>query len=81
MSNQPEPTHQQGQYLAFIYHYTKVNKRPPAERDIQLFFGTSPPSVHSMITRLHQLGFIKKEPGVPRSIEVLLPKEKLPELE
>ena len=27
-------TSRQGQYLAFIYHYTKVNGRPPAEADL-----------------------------------------------
>ena len=24
-------TEKQGQYLAYIYHYTKVNRQPPAE--------------------------------------------------
>jgi hypothetical protein len=30
----PEYTHKQGQYLAFIYYYTKINGRPPAETDM-----------------------------------------------
>ncbi len=77
----PEPTEEQGQYLSFIYYYTKVNRRPPAERDIQIFFRTSPPNVHNMIKKLESLGFIRKEVGVPRSIRVLLPKEKIPDLE
>jgi hypothetical protein len=32
---EPPYTYKQGQYLAFIYYYTKLNDRPPAERDLQ----------------------------------------------
>ena len=28
-------TEKQGQYLAFIHMYTKLNRRPPAEADMQ----------------------------------------------
>ena len=42
-------TARQGQYLAFVYHYTKINRRPPAEADIQRYFGVSAPSVPQMI--------------------------------
>ena len=45
----PRFTETQGQYLAFIYTYALVNGSPPAEADIQRFFGVTPPSVHSMI--------------------------------
>lgn len=31
-------TAKQGQYLAYIYYYTKVHRRPPAESDLQRFF-------------------------------------------
>lgn len=31
-------TEKQGQYLAFIYMYTLVNGRPPAEADLQRYF-------------------------------------------
>jgi hypothetical protein len=31
----PPFTEKQGQYLAFIYAYTKLNRRPPAEADMQ----------------------------------------------
>ena len=30
----PTYTPKQGQYLAFIYYYTKLNGVPPAERDM-----------------------------------------------
>jgi DNA-binding MarR family transcriptional regulator len=79
----PEPryTKKQGQYLAFIHHYTVVHKRPPAESDIQAFFGVTPPSVHQMIVRLEEKALIKRVPGQARTIEVLLPPEQLPPLQ
>ena len=42
-------TPRQGQYLAFIHLYTKLNGRPPAEADIQHYFRVSPPAVHDMV--------------------------------
>jgi repressor LexA len=77
----PKYTHLQGQYLAFIYYYTKINRCPPAETDMQRYFRVSPPSVHQMIVRLEENGFIKRTPGQARSIELLLPLEQLPRLE
>jgi DNA-binding MarR family transcriptional regulator len=74
-------THKQGQYLAFIDAYTRVHRRPPAEWEIQRHFGVTPPSVHQMILTLERLGFIRRQPGVPRSIEVLVPPDDLPVLQ
>ena len=31
-------TAKQGQYLAFIYYYTKIHGMPPAEADFRRFF-------------------------------------------
>jgi len=76
-----EYTHKQGQYLAFICYYTKINRRPPAEADIQHYFDVTPPTVHQMVLRLEEKGLIKRVPGHARSIEVLLPPERLPLLE
>ena len=73
-------TDKQGQYLAFIYYYTKLHRRPPAEADMQRFFRTSPPTVHNMVVQLEEKGFIAREPGQPRSIRLLLSREDLPEL-
>lgn len=42
-------TPKQGQYLAFIYAYTRLHRRPPAEADMQQYFRVSPPSVHQMV--------------------------------
>ena len=73
-------TPQQGQYLAFIDACTRVHRRPAAEADIRRYFGVTPPSVHQMILTLERAGFITRQPGAPRSIEVLVPPEKLPVL-
>lgn len=74
-------TRKQGQYLAFIYYYTKINGRPPAEADMQRYFGTTPPAVHQMVLTLERKGFIEREAGMARSIRVLLRPEELPNLE
>jgi Mn-dependent DtxR family transcriptional regulator len=68
-------TPKQGQYLAFIYAYTRVLGRPPAEADLQRHFDVSPPSVHQMVRTLERAGLIRRQPGVARSIEVLVAPE------
>ena len=77
----PEYTEKQGQYLAFIYYYTKINGRPPAETDMQRYFRTTPPTVHQMILTLERKGLISREPGKARSIKLLLTPAQLPYLE
>lgn len=74
-------THKQGQYLAFIYAYTTLNRRPPAEADMQAFFRVTPPSVHQMILELERRQLIRRTPRVARSIELLFPAASLPLLE
>ncbi len=74
-------TPRQGQYLAFIYYYTKLHGLPPAEADIQRYFRVSPPSVHEMIKTLDREGYIAREPGKPRSIRLLLSRAELPDLD
>ena len=76
----PSFTLKQGQYLAFIYNYTKINGQPPAERDMQRYFQTTPPSVHDMILRLEQKGLIERTPGKARSVRLLISPENLPPL-
>lgn len=80
-SLQRKYTPKQGQYLAFIYYYTKLNGCPPAEADMQNYFKVTPPSVHQMVLSLEKRGFIEKIPGKPRSIHILLLPEELPKLE
>ncbi|MBI2688056.1 MAG: MarR family transcriptional regulator [Acidobacteria bacterium] len=73
-------TEKQGQYLAFIYYYTKLNGRPPAEADMQRYFRVTPPSAHQMVLTLELNGFIGRTPGQARSIRLLVPYEQLPDL-
>ena len=73
-------TEKQGQYLVFIYAYTRFNRRPPAEIDMQRYFKVSPPSVHQMVLTLERAGFVRKQPRAARSIELLVDPKLLPEL-
>ena len=77
----PRYTPKEGQYLAFIHYYTKLNRQAPAERDMQIYFRVTPPAVHDMVLKLEKHGFISREPGVPRSIRLLLKREELPDLD
>jgi Mn-dependent DtxR family transcriptional regulator len=71
-------TDAQGQYLAFIYAYAKIHRRPPAEADMQRFFGVTAPSVHRMVLELEKRALIHREPGKPRSLQLLVTPEELP---
>jgi len=77
----PKPNPRQGQVLAYIYWYTKVNRRPPAEADIAAYFSITAPSAHQMVLRLESSGFISRTPRTARSFQVLLPLSQLPALE
>jgi DNA-binding MarR family transcriptional regulator len=74
-------TEKQGQYLAFIYTYSRMFRRPPAETDMQRHFRVSPPSVHQMVATLERNGLTRRQPDAPRSIELLVAPEHLPILE
>src|SRR5438876_117771 len=74
-------TSRQGQFLAFIHHYTTLHGRPPAEAELMQFFQVTPPSVHQMILTLERHGLITRAPGQARSIRLKLPPEKLPPLQ
>ena len=74
-------TSKQGQYLSFIYYYTKVNGRPPAETDLQRYFEVTPPTAHQMVLKLEELGLISRVPRTARSIRVLVDARELPLLE
>ena len=80
--SRPEKTFtpKQGQYLAFIHLYTRLHRRPPAETDMRQYFRVSPPSVHQMVLTLERAGFIKRQPKVARSIELLVDPKHMPEL-
>ena len=73
-------TAKQGQYLAFIYYYSKIHGRAPAEAEIEQYFRVSPPAVHQMILTLEARGLIERTPGQARSLRLLIPREELPDL-
>jgi DNA-binding MarR family transcriptional regulator len=77
-AERPRFTQLQGQYLAFIYAYGRIFKRPPAEADMRRHFEVTAPSVHQMVVTLEKAGLIKREPGTPRSIQIMLAPEELP---
>jgi len=81
MPSAPRFTPKQGQYLAFIHAYTLVMGRPPAEAEMQRHFQVTPPSVHQMVLTLERAGLIRRQPGVARSIEVLVEPDALPALQ
>jgi SOS-response transcriptional repressor LexA len=74
----PRYTQIQGQYLAFIYAYSRIQKQPPAEADMRRHFGVTAPSVHQMVLTLEKAGLITRAPGAARSIKLLVPPEALP---
>lgn len=68
----------QGRYLAYIHAYTEGFGLPPAESEIAEAIGVSPPSVNQMMKTLERKGLIRRQPGVPRSIEVLVSPDAIP---
>ena len=77
-ASQPRFTQLQGQYLAFIYAYSRIFKRPPAEADMRRHFDVTAPTVHQMVMTLEKAGLITRVPGAARSIQLLVPPEVLP---
>ncbi len=73
-------TAKQGQYLAFIYNYMVMFGRAAAERELQVFFGTSPPTVHQMVLKLAEKRLISRTPGQARSIQLLADPDEIPRL-
>jgi SOS-response transcriptional repressor LexA len=74
-------TQRQGQFLAFIYYYTKIHGCSPSELDMRQYFRISAPAIHQMVVKLEESGFIERQPRKPRSIRLLLSREELPDLE
>jgi len=48
--------------------------------DLREYFRVSPPSVHQMLVGLERAGFIRRQPRVARSIELLVDPKYLPDL-
>src|ERR1700681_4195087 len=61
----PRFTQTQGQYLAFIYAYSRIFKRPPAEADMRRHFEVTAPTVHQMVLTCEKPGFSHRWPEAP----------------
>jgi repressor LexA len=55
-------TPKQGQYLAFIYYYTKINGRSPSEADMETYFKVTAASVHQMVVTSKSAGLSPERP-------------------
>lgn len=71
-------TPRQGAYLAFIQRFIEKKGVAPSFEEIAAHFGTSAPSVNGMIKTLEKRGLLSREPGVARSLKVLVPPSVLP---
>lgn len=68
----------QGRYLAFIHAYQARHGFPPSEAEIAAAMCVSPPSVNQMVKSLEKKGLILRQPGRPRSLELLVPEDEIP---
>ena len=68
----------QGRYLGYIQAYTNLHGFPPAESEIAAAMCVSPPSVNQMVKTLEKKGLIRRQPGMPRSIEILVDEDEIP---
>ena len=65
-------TDKQGQYMAFIYYYSKIHGCAPSEAEMQQYFRVSPSSVHQMILTLEAHGLIERTPDGGREVRYRL---------
>ncbi len=74
----PTFTVRQGQYLAFIQGFIAKRGYAPSFDELGAHFGTTPPTVNSMIKMLESKGLLSRIPGAARSLRVLVPAGQLP---
>lgn len=75
----PDFSPTQGRYLAFVHAYTGLHGCPPSEAEIAAAMCVSPPSVNQMVKQLERKGLISRQPGLPRTLQVLVPEEQIPQ--
>ena len=68
----------QGRYLSYISAYIDGFGLPPAESEIAEAMEVSPPSANQMMKKLESKGLIRRQAGVPRSIELLVSPDQIP---
>src|SRR5215468_11586654 len=73
----PQPTQRQSEYLDFIARYIARYGVSPAEADIARHFLVAAPSVNQMVQMLERRGFIRRQPGIGRSITIVADRSSL----
>jgi repressor LexA len=68
------------QYLAFIHAYALLHRRPPAEAEMERYFGVTPPSVRRIVVEPERRGLIRRTPRQAKSIVLCIPAEEIPPL-
>lgn len=68
----------QGRYLSYIHAFTAGFGFPPSELEIAEALGVSSPSVNQMVKTLEKKGLIRRQPGVPRTIHILVASDTIP---
>lgn len=68
----------QGRYLAFILAYFEAFGESPSDSEIAEALKVAGPSVNQMMKTLAGKGLIRRQAGVPRSIEFLVDAESIP---
>lgn len=73
---------QQGQLLAYIHEYIRVNARSPSEQELQLYFlgSFNRRSILNMLNMFERSQLIRRRSDVRRSIELLVDPKWLPPL-
>lgn len=59
-------------HLAFIYAYSRIFKRPPAEADMRHYFDVTAPSVHQMVMTLEKPASSRGRPEPPEAFNFWL---------
>lgn len=73
-------TEKQGQYLAFIHAFIKRKGHSPDVTDFEAHFRVGPTSVYRILGKLEEKGFVKRTQQTPRSIELLISEDDIPDL-
>lgn len=73
-----EMTTAQARYLSYIHAYIQSFGLSPTQSEIARGLGVAAPSVHQMMKTLENKEIIRRLPGVPQSIEILVARDSIP---
>jgi DNA-binding MarR family transcriptional regulator len=60
--------------LAYLGLFWRLHQYGPSESERAEHFRVSARSLHKMIVNLEEKGLVTREPGVPRSVQVAVPR-------